>query len=95
MVPGHVTKFEVLRSSQQSTAGPAGQLVAVVLQLGGNGGPSLRIQLLTPVNAIRVPGVPLVEGLDAGEGHLPVGAGCGAAVLTADDEVSSPRFHLR
>ena len=47
-------KLEVLGSGQQSTAGPAGQLVAVVLQLGGNDGPSLRIQLLTPVNAITM-----------------------------------------
>lgn len=33
------------------------------------------------------PGVPLVEGLDVDEGHLPVGSSHDTVVLTADDEV--------
>lgn len=33
------------------------------------------------------PGVPLIEGLDVDEGHLPVGSSHDAIVLTADDEV--------
>lgn len=47
-------KLEVLGPGQQRTAGPSGQLVAVVLQLGGDDGPSLGIQLLTPVDAVTV-----------------------------------------
>lgn len=47
-------KLEIFRPGQQSAARPSGQLVAVVLQLGGNDGPSLRVQLLTPVNAVTV-----------------------------------------
>lgn len=33
-------------------------------------------------------GVPLVEGLDVDEGHLPTGTGHHAIVLTADDQVN-------
>ena len=47
-------ELQVLRSSQQSTAGPPCQLVAVVLQVSGDDSPTLRVQLLTPVNAITM-----------------------------------------
>lgn len=39
------------------------------------------------VPCVPHPGVPLVEGLDVDEGHLPVGSSHDAIVLTADDEV--------
>lgn len=39
------------------------------------------------VSRVPHPGVPLVEGLDVDEGHLPVGSGHDAIMLTADDEV--------
>lgn len=47
-------QFQVLRPSQHGAAGPAGQFVAVVLQLGGEDGSSLRVQLLTPVHPVTI-----------------------------------------
>jgi len=51
---GVLPQFEVLGSSQHGAAGPASQFVAVVLQLGGQDGSSLRVQLLTPVHAVTI-----------------------------------------
>lgn len=47
-------QLQVLRSSQHGAAGPASQFVAVVLQLSGQDGSPLRVQLLTPVHAVTV-----------------------------------------
>lgn len=33
------------------------------------------------------PGIPLVEGLDVDEGHLPIGSGHDTVVLTTDNKV--------
>lgn len=47
-------QLQVLGSSQHGAAGPASQFVAVVLQLGGQDGSSLGVQLLTPVHTVAV-----------------------------------------
>lgn len=47
-------KFEVLRATQESAAGPAGQFVTIILQLRGQHGAPLGVQLLTPVHSITM-----------------------------------------
>lgn len=52
---------------------PLGKLARVVLQLVGQDGASLSVQLLTPVNVSGVPRVPLVQGLDVHEEDILLG----------------------
>lgn len=51
-------QFQVLRSSQHGAAGPAGQFIAVILQLSGQNSSSLRVQLLTPVHPVTILMIP-------------------------------------
>lgn len=88
LVLGHILKLQVLRSSQQSTAGPWCQLVAVDVQLSGNASPTLRVQLLKPVNTTTVPGVPFIEHLDVDEGRFPIGPSHDAIMFTADKKIN-------
>lgn len=46
-------ELELVGSSKQGPYGPLGQLAGVVLELIGQDGTSLRIQLLAPVDAAR------------------------------------------
>merc|ERR1719516_784379 len=71
-VSGHVSKLEVVRSSEDALNCPLGQLAGVILQLGGQTGSSLRVQLLSPVNVSSVSGVPLVESFQVDELRLVV-----------------------
>ena len=53
MLPGHVSKLEVVCSSEDALNCPLGQLAGIVLQLRGQTGSSLRVQLLSPVNLFQ------------------------------------------
>jgi hypothetical protein len=82
-------ELRVFRSSQQSTADPPRQLVAVVLQLSGDDSPTPRVQLLKSVNAITVSGVPFIERLDVDEGRFsPFGPSHDAIMFTVDKKVN-------
>ena len=50
VVPGHVPELEVVGPGQDTLDCPLGELAGVVLQLVGQHGPSLSVQLLSPVN---------------------------------------------
>ena len=61
VVPGHVTKLEVVRPGQDALNRPLGQLACVVLQLIGQHSTALGVQLLPPVDAATVTGIPLIQ----------------------------------
>ena len=63
VVTSHVSKLEDISSGQDTLRRPLGQLAGVVLELVSEHGSSLGVQLLSPVHAAAVAGVPLVEGL--------------------------------
>ena len=50
VVPGHVPELQVVRAGQDALDRPLGELAGVVLQLVGQDGTSLGVQLLSPVN---------------------------------------------
>ena len=54
VVPGHVPELQVVRAGQDALDRPLGELAGVVLQLVGQHGPSLGVQLLSPVNLHQV-----------------------------------------
>ena len=50
VVSGHVAELEVVRPSEDTLDSPLGQLAGVVLQLVGQHGAALSVQLLPPVD---------------------------------------------
>ena len=82
-------EFELIDAGEQRADGPLGQLAAVVLDLGGEDGARLRVELHAPVHAVVVLGVPLVERLDVQEVLLVVGAGGDGVDLRAQYEVDA------
>ena len=67
VVPGNVAKLEVVSPGQDALDGPLGQLARVVLQLVGQHGATLGVQLLPPVDAAAAPGIPLVQSFQVDE----------------------------
>ena len=61
IVPGHVTKLEVVCPGQDALDGPLGQLARIILQLVGQHGTALGVQLLPPIDAAAIAGIPLVQ----------------------------------
>ena len=59
-IPGDVAELEVVGPGQDALRRPLGELARVVLELVGEHGAALRVQLLAPVDAAAVAGVPLV-----------------------------------
>ena len=66
-------KLKNVCSCQHGLNGPLGQLAGVVLQLIGQDGASLRVQLLPPVDVSGKLRVPLVQGLDVNEEDILLG----------------------
>ena len=74
IVPGDVAKLEVVRPRQDALDCPLGQLASVVLQLVGKDSSALGVQLLPPVHAAAVPGIPLIQGFQVHKLNLTAGA---------------------